>query len=376
MNIFKILARGDGSLKEPNISSLIGYLLDPNEDHGLKDKFLKILWKFIHGKKNEPFPKGKVDVKLEPPMHTDDKKNFCDIKITFTDIASSSNGYTYPSTVIFIENKIRQSLTPDQIRNQIKGIDSYLSSYLKNSKNNSLIFLTPVGDKYEEASKDVNEEDPGVLINNFRHLFWNNKENSNGNDFIGLLKSLGEIKNPETNHLISNFKEFILNDFKAFNFKTDIIKGKKNLISAEDKQMLYNSFLPSFCESTTLELFKNLSSHVETELKKRENDQGKDCIFKREYISTNKKGMISYSKSLTGRSFLCRFDLSPLSIKFHLGKPPKSLIDEFKIKFNPKGRILKTTSKNLELEINIHDDYEQNIPLIKKGISQLVNSMK
>lgn len=41
MNIFKILASGDGRLHEPNISAFLGYLLNPNEDHGLGSIFLK-----------------------------------------------------------------------------------------------------------------------------------------------------------------------------------------------------------------------------------------------------------------------------------------------------------------------------------------------
>lgn len=40
MNIFKILSSGDGKLSEPNISALLGYLLNPNEDHGLGSIFL------------------------------------------------------------------------------------------------------------------------------------------------------------------------------------------------------------------------------------------------------------------------------------------------------------------------------------------------
>ena len=41
MNIFKILSSYDGSIKEPNISSFLAYLLDFNEDHGLSDLLLK-----------------------------------------------------------------------------------------------------------------------------------------------------------------------------------------------------------------------------------------------------------------------------------------------------------------------------------------------
>lgn len=41
MNIFKVLSSGDGSINEPNVSAFLGYLLNPNADHGLNDRFLK-----------------------------------------------------------------------------------------------------------------------------------------------------------------------------------------------------------------------------------------------------------------------------------------------------------------------------------------------
>ncbi len=48
MNIFKILSSGDGSIKEPNVSAFLGYLLDPNKEHGLKDYLLKIVLKKLN----------------------------------------------------------------------------------------------------------------------------------------------------------------------------------------------------------------------------------------------------------------------------------------------------------------------------------------
>lgn len=41
MNIFKVLSRGDGTIQEPNITSVLSYLLDPTENHGLGNLFLK-----------------------------------------------------------------------------------------------------------------------------------------------------------------------------------------------------------------------------------------------------------------------------------------------------------------------------------------------
>ena len=41
MNIFKVLANGDGSINEANVSAFLGYLLDPKADHALGSEFLK-----------------------------------------------------------------------------------------------------------------------------------------------------------------------------------------------------------------------------------------------------------------------------------------------------------------------------------------------
>ena len=41
MNIFKILSDGDGSIKEPNVSAFLAYLLDPTQSHGLGTKFFE-----------------------------------------------------------------------------------------------------------------------------------------------------------------------------------------------------------------------------------------------------------------------------------------------------------------------------------------------
>ena len=43
MNIFRILSSNDGSINEPNVSSFLAYLLDPNEDHGISSLLLQEL---------------------------------------------------------------------------------------------------------------------------------------------------------------------------------------------------------------------------------------------------------------------------------------------------------------------------------------------
>lgn len=92
MNIFKILSSYDGSIKEPNISSFLAYLLDFNEDHGLSDLLLKsILLNFKEVNQNF-FNKIKLadltqyDVKINPEysVFLGNKRRDIDIVIEFT----------------------------------------------------------------------------------------------------------------------------------------------------------------------------------------------------------------------------------------------------------------------------------------------------
>ena len=48
MNIFKALCNGNGSINEENITSFLGYLLNPSEDHDMKDEFIKRFLEKIH----------------------------------------------------------------------------------------------------------------------------------------------------------------------------------------------------------------------------------------------------------------------------------------------------------------------------------------
>ena len=82
MNIFKILASGDGKVYEPSVSAFLGYLLDPNKEHGLKDYLLKAVFEKLRKDNdissliiNENIvnltdnPKYKVDVELEEQVN-------------------------------------------------------------------------------------------------------------------------------------------------------------------------------------------------------------------------------------------------------------------------------------------------------------------
>lgn len=53
MNIFKVLSRGHGRVSETNVSAFIGFLLNPNEQHGLGKEFLSRFLEVIKSKIEE-----------------------------------------------------------------------------------------------------------------------------------------------------------------------------------------------------------------------------------------------------------------------------------------------------------------------------------
>ena len=53
MNIFETLQKGKGCINEENVSSFLGYLLNPNEDHDLKTTFFESFLKHIKIKDSE-----------------------------------------------------------------------------------------------------------------------------------------------------------------------------------------------------------------------------------------------------------------------------------------------------------------------------------
>src|SRR4051812_22516323 len=119
MNIFKILSSGDGSIKEPNLSAFLNFLLDPNADHGLHSRFLeKFLQPLILNdpenlkdlitSKNKVIDlsgKGKffIEIELEKSGYIDNKRKDIDLVIELREKHNDAVKY-----VFFIENKIRE----------------------------------------------------------------------------------------------------------------------------------------------------------------------------------------------------------------------------------------------------------------------------
>jgi hypothetical protein len=227
MNIFKILSSGDGSIKEPNISAFLGYLLDPNKEHGLKDFLLKsiieplvresnvsslIINENIVNLTNES--NFSVNVELEKKVKIKSNKD------RYIDIVISIYKEKELVFIICIENKIRDaSITINQLNEQLEGIRTeYHNTPI------GFIYLTPTS-----SDKSKNEYKEFIIINPnipAHHLLWNSEEDELSTSIYRLLV---DMLNDESKGLIEPIFEYSKYTIKAFlNFiKTDFQSYKE-----------------------------------------------------------------------------------------------------------------------------------------------------
>ncbi|MBK9016799.1 MAG: PD-(D/E)XK nuclease family protein [Saprospiraceae bacterium] len=180
MNIFKILANGDGTLNEANISAFLGYLLNPYQDHGLGFEFLS---RFLELLQIEEFNPSKFDygVYFEQAFREKDKsKKIVDIvllcfesslgdkKESFvTNILKTSKKLKY---IFLIENKINESSKKsNQLDEQFNSTKKELG--IEEEKIYS-IYVTP-------EKESLKKEFDSFKSNNKFHIYWNTKDQEN-----------------------------------------------------------------------------------------------------------------------------------------------------------------------------------------------------
>lgn len=240
MNIFRILAQGDGAIQEPNISAFLGYLLNPNEDHGLGSRFLEpfleqhcIQAKVNSSKYNLEWlykedriidlstgSNYEINVFFEQafgaknlPGLTDDtssteKKEVVDIILIIHEVEKQKREKYFENYlrnerilkhIFLIEVKISDSAVKlndgkgkeGQLTAQVKGSKDEIKKLLKNSnikldpnKDISFIFVTPDTKTREKTRAYKAFED---LKNKFKdlhssHIFWNTSNNDEENN--------------------------------------------------------------------------------------------------------------------------------------------------------------------------------------------------
>lgn len=261
MNIFKVLSSNDGSINEPNVTSFVAYLLDPNENHGLGARFLerfltpivlanKEQYKdLIYNKRIRDLSRNsKFEVRVQAEVkvvtlecEVAKKTRDIDIVIELFDQSFSEN---VPKYSFCIENKIKDGAIQqgdNQLFEEIIGlVNSYKeSSFEKEQPLVSFIFLTHSGSK-----RAINEfqhllttlESEGVFVPCF-HQVWGGEENERIEVTIvdllsNILKeeAIGKIEPifDYTKHTIKSFISFIYSGFKSYKEEKNLFNEKSD----------------------------------------------------------------------------------------------------------------------------------------------------
>lgn len=243
MNIFKTLASGSGSINEPNVSAFLGYLLNPKEDHGLGDAFLKRFLqhllendklKFMNGGGNLSIHSNfEFEVLLEQAFKDDDDDNnngkgnqIVDIVILCykkkpqkgqflaEEIIKQKKEGGLPEHIFLIENKISDTAVREgQLKEQFdQTINKLTKLEIKDPQGLvSVIFVTPGGKNSIKEFEDLKEADKKI------HLLWNKKD-----DKPSVSEMIREIIENESKpidayckYTLKAFLEFIENGFKS-----------------------------------------------------------------------------------------------------------------------------------------------------------------
>lgn len=217
MNIFKILANGDGSINEPNVSAFLGYLLNPYADHGLRFEFLT---RFMEKIGDEEFNPLKYDYEIlfeQAFRENGDPKNEKDIVDIVILCLETNNGNQKESIVknilsseqslkkvFLIENKIKKNaIKKGQLVNQYIKAKSELN--VEDDKLHS-IYVSPNTNDFITEFEDT--EVDRVIKKNKTQIYWNGKES--------ISNTLKEILHEETNAKIEPINEYTKQTIKAF----------------------------------------------------------------------------------------------------------------------------------------------------------------
>ena len=194
MNIFRILSSNDGSINEPNVSSFLAYLLNPNEDHGISSLLLQsILNEFLSVDENylkkiqfdgritdlSTYSGFSINIipELSVVIQNDNKKKRRDIDIVIEITNNKTSELLYS---ICIENKIKDSSickNDSQLEDELTGLKYY---YSENELNPEIyvIYLTPSPSDISESSFEKLKYEKKC------HLYWDENDSSVFNKLI------------------------------------------------------------------------------------------------------------------------------------------------------------------------------------------------
>lgn len=196
MNIFKVLSSNDGSINEPNVTSFLAYLLDPNENHGLGSRFVESFLAPIVLANNEQYKElifnnrirdlsrnSKYEVRVQAEVKVISSESEIAKKTRDIDIVIELFDQTFsdslPKFSFCVENKIKDGAIQkgdNQLFEEIIGLVNFYttSSLQKEQPLVSFIFLTHSGS--QRALNEFNEvlstiEAEGLSVPCY-HLTW------------------------------------------------------------------------------------------------------------------------------------------------------------------------------------------------------------
>jgi len=336
MNIFKTLASGSGRLYEPNVSAFLGYLLNPKEDHGLGDAFLREFLKPLLGKDSDMSIRSNFEIEVLLEQAFKSKKGDKDIvdivilcyerepqKGTFlaeTIIKQKQGGQKKPKHIFLIENKINvSSLKKSQLDNQFDKTIYQLDDWGIEDPQDivSVIYLTPDGNDFSKEYDNFEKTD------NKCHLLWSKKDGGDSTattddnaDNVCVSKMIKDILKRECppidaycKYTLQAFLEFIQSNFKStimeeiekkkgrdkphFKYKGKIYDSRPELI-----QKLICDFIQAY-EDEHKEIITY--EKLEEALYKGKKINPSDSLFAKEKDALNASGTIKHGKNWSYR---------------------------------------------------------------------------
>lgn len=237
MNLFKILARDDGNINEPNVTSFLSFLLDEKESHGLGSSLLE---KFIEPicikydirqlliedrvtdlSRHSMF---KTYVEAEYRVGVDDRKKDIDIVVKVV-----KDNY---ELVIAVENKITDgAISHNQLSDEVRGLINDIKINNRTNVDIAMIFLTPDLSKMSSAAFAAFTQSLGDL--NYQNIYpmhyqwYPNDDHHSSNEICSVYNMFSKILELEysgridpvheyTKYTIKSFMGFIKSRFRSY----------------------------------------------------------------------------------------------------------------------------------------------------------------
>lgn len=278
MNIFRILAQGDGTINEPNVSAFLGYLLNPNEDHGLGSRFVELFlqqhciqakellideykldWLFKENRIVDLSTNSNYEInvffeqafakKQSKNNEEKDTKSVVDIILIIHEVEKQKKEKYFENYlknektlkhIFLIEVKITDNAVKlkndnkekeGQLTKQVEDTKNEISTLLGFSKtdewlnkNISIIFVTPDSDKREDtrAYKAFEELESNDLHRS--HIFWNSikyeeddaKDDENENNKQSIEQIIDNIIKPKPEDKTEPLPQYTIDTLQSF----------------------------------------------------------------------------------------------------------------------------------------------------------------